>query len=87
MVGIFKEASQSLKAFSPPRNISSEPTIEEFLDDPLNFSQDIQPTTFTVVQRAVDVEANAATKPGPSAEHTDSGPTPEGIWLLNSTML
>ena len=53
MVGIFEKASQSLKAFSSPKNISSEPIIEEYLDDPLDFSQDIQPTTFTVVQRAI----------------------------------
>ena len=41
MVGIFEEASQSLKAFSLPRNFLNEPTVEEYLDGPLNFNQDI----------------------------------------------
>ena len=79
MVGIFEEANQLLKAFSPSRNVSSGPTIEDYLDDPLNFSQDIQPTTFTIVQRPIDVETDATTKDGPSAKHTNSGPSAEGM--------
>ena len=38
MVGIFQEASQSLKPFSPPRKVPSSAEAVNTQDDPLNFS-------------------------------------------------
>ena len=41
MAGIFQEASQSLKPFSPPRKVPSSTEAVNTQDDPLNFSQDM----------------------------------------------
>ena len=65
MAGIFQEASQSLKPFSPPRKVPSSVDAVNTQDDPLNFSQDMQPTASMVFRTPVDVEAASVASSGP----------------------
>ena len=77
MAGIFQEVSQSLKPFSPPRKVPSSAKAVNTQDDPLNFSQDMQPTTSMVYRTFVDVEAASIASAGPirpEPGHTDMSP-------------
>ena len=65
MAGIFQEANQSLKPFSPPRKVPSSAEAVNTQDDPLNFSQDMQPTASMVFRTPVDVEATFVASSGP----------------------
>ena len=65
MAGIFQEASQSLKPFSPPRKVPSSAEAVNTQDDPLNFSQDMQPASSMVFRTPVDVEAASIASSGP----------------------
>ena len=65
MAGIFQEATQSLKPFSPPRKVPSSAEAVNTQDDPLNFRQDMQPTASMVFRTLMEVEATSVASSGP----------------------